>query len=300
MSRKIAIVGVGAIGSTWAVKLAQAGHEVTLVARGSRLARLQQDGNAIFSRGKDKNATLVKVSFGTVTAKLDTSQPYDLVLVTVLAHQVDDALFATLRGCRPSTKILFFFNTFAALDVYRNAVGADRAIFGFPFAVANIENDGTLVHSFPGDSQISDTTWHAVFVDAGIPCTLEKNMQGWLRTHAAALVGLLTTIILARDGDRGATWAEASRGGKVAHEAARLITTLGDKLTPWHHDLIFRLPVAFFSLLAWIASRVRNIRTTIRESVSGRSELLHISEAMIKEATSPNSVRSLREVRERL
>jgi 2-dehydropantoate 2-reductase len=55
MSRKIAIVGVGAVGSTWAVRLAQAGHEVTLVARGSRLARLQQDSNAIYSRGKNKN-----------------------------------------------------------------------------------------------------------------------------------------------------------------------------------------------------------------------------------------------------
>ena len=35
---KIAVLGPGGIGSTFAFKLAQAGHAVTVVARGKRLA----------------------------------------------------------------------------------------------------------------------------------------------------------------------------------------------------------------------------------------------------------------------
>jgi len=40
---KVAIVGPGSIGSTFAFHLARAGHDVTVVARGARLAQLEKD-----------------------------------------------------------------------------------------------------------------------------------------------------------------------------------------------------------------------------------------------------------------
>lgn len=43
----IAIVGPGDIGSTFAFQLAQAGHDVTVVARRARLAQLRRDGAVV-------------------------------------------------------------------------------------------------------------------------------------------------------------------------------------------------------------------------------------------------------------
>ena len=49
---KIAIIGLGGIGSTFAFQLAQAGHAVTVVARGKRLEQLQRDEALVSVTGK--------------------------------------------------------------------------------------------------------------------------------------------------------------------------------------------------------------------------------------------------------
>lgn len=81
---QIAIVGPGGIGSTFAFQLSRAGHEVTVIARGKRLERLQRD-RAIVNVAEERAA--VRVS-----AALDATTEWDLVLVTVLANQVDAVL----------------------------------------------------------------------------------------------------------------------------------------------------------------------------------------------------------------
>jgi len=70
----IAIVGPGAIGSTFACQLARAGHSVTVVARGARLAQLRKDEAIVHASGERAAVQ--------VHAELDRSVAYDLVLVT--------------------------------------------------------------------------------------------------------------------------------------------------------------------------------------------------------------------------
>lgn len=296
MSRKIAILGAGAVGTAWAFSLIRANHQVTLIARGARLARLRQDNNFIYSRGYDKSANPIKVPVDVDTA-LDSSKPWDLVVVTILAHQLDDTLLSTLKACQPSTQILFLFNTFADLESYRQAVGSHRFISGFPAISALFQEDGTIVHSFPFASVISDETWCAVFMDAGIPCVIEKDMQSWLRTHVAVAVGLLSVMLPAGDISRGASWQEAYKGARIVLEGSRLVGKLGNRWTPWHHALIFRLPVFLTALLLWIASRVPRIREITQTSPTPRNELINLSDAMIKLAPSPDDVRLIRQMR---
>jgi NADPH-dependent glutamate synthase beta subunit-like oxidoreductase len=47
LDMKICILGAGAVGTSFAVHLALAGHDVTLVARGARLDKLRRDGGVI-------------------------------------------------------------------------------------------------------------------------------------------------------------------------------------------------------------------------------------------------------------
>ncbi|MEI9947733.1 MAG: FAD-dependent oxidoreductase [Pseudomonadota bacterium] len=117
----IAIVGAGRIGSAFAFRLARAGHDVTLVARGARLEALRREGAIVSVSGERAQVTVAEA--------LDAAIPYDLVLVTVLAHQVD-GLLDVLRASAGKT-VMLMFNTFDSLERWRDAIGVDRFAVGF-------------------------------------------------------------------------------------------------------------------------------------------------------------------------
>ena len=83
MGLKIAIVGAGAIGGYLGVKLAQAGHDVTFVARGANLAAIQAQGmqlqmdNAEVLHARDVRA-----------CSIEQAGPQDYVFLTMKSHQV--------------------------------------------------------------------------------------------------------------------------------------------------------------------------------------------------------------------
>jgi len=81
---RIAIVGTGAIGGYLGTKLALAGEDVTLIARGSNLAALKENGLTLIEEdGTEFHAENVKA----VEAMAEAG-PQDSVLLTVKAHQV--------------------------------------------------------------------------------------------------------------------------------------------------------------------------------------------------------------------
>jgi 2-dehydropantoate 2-reductase len=67
---QIAVIGPGAIGSTFAFQLSRAGHSVTVVARGIHLEQLLRDGAIVLASGE--RATVA------VVAALDTPIAYKL------------------------------------------------------------------------------------------------------------------------------------------------------------------------------------------------------------------------------
>lgn len=79
---KICIFGAGAIGGYMGVKLAQAGADVSLVARGPHLAAMQKRGLTLI---EEDSETTVKVTASNDPADLG---PQDYVIVTLKAHSV--------------------------------------------------------------------------------------------------------------------------------------------------------------------------------------------------------------------
>ena len=150
---KICILGAGAVGTSFAMHLALAGHDVTLVARGARLDKLTRDGGVIAT----SPPTTPTPAHVTVATAVDPTCAWDLVLVTVLAHQLDAALLGVLKSCPDSATVMFMFTTFAPLDEYRNAVGASRCVFGFPSSsVARFLNPVP-----PTPTWLSSHTWRS-------------------------------------------------------------------------------------------------------------------------------------------
>ena len=86
-SMRIAVLGVGNIGSTFAFQMADVGgHDVTAIGRpgSTRLKQLQRDGAIVDVHGRRARVR--------VADALDEETPFDLVIVTILAHQVDSVL----------------------------------------------------------------------------------------------------------------------------------------------------------------------------------------------------------------
>lgn len=92
---RICIVGAGAIGGLLGVKLALAGEDVTLIARGAHLAAIQQHGlKLIMADGSELVANQVRA-----TSDMTTVGPQDVVIVAVKTH--------TLAALAPALQALY-------------------------------------------------------------------------------------------------------------------------------------------------------------------------------------------------
>jgi len=80
---KICIVGAGAIGGLLGVKLAQAGEDVTLIARGPQLAAIREHGMKLVEEDGSESVVRTKA-----TDKIAEAGVQDLVILGMKAHQV--------------------------------------------------------------------------------------------------------------------------------------------------------------------------------------------------------------------
>ncbi len=80
---KICVIGAGAIGGFMAVRLAGAGHDVSVIARGPHLAAIQARGMRLVEADQELVAGDL-----TATDRIRDLAPQDLVLLALKAHQI--------------------------------------------------------------------------------------------------------------------------------------------------------------------------------------------------------------------
>jgi 2-dehydropantoate 2-reductase len=259
---RVAVIGPGGIGSTFAFQLSNAGHDVTVVARGTRLRHLLRDKAIVTANGLQAPVQVVD--------KLDTTVAWDLVLVTVLVSEVDP-LLPTLASCAADT-IMFMFNTFRPLNLFRDAVGAQRVVFGFPAMVASIDHGklSSTILRRGVRTTVSDSRWTSVFSDAGIRSTTQADMESWLRTHTAAIVPLMLAAHNANRNGHGVSRREAAELARALREGLRLVRRLGSTITPSSVGIVDRLPIWVLTAMLWALTRLPAfVKTT---SIAPRDE----------------------------
>jgi len=103
---RICIVGAGAIGGYLGARLALAGAEVTLIARGAHLEAIRRDGLAVeYADGAREVA-----SPALATASMEEAGPHDVVIVAVKAQALP-ALAAPMRALYgPETAVVYAQN----------------------------------------------------------------------------------------------------------------------------------------------------------------------------------------------
>ena len=275
-SLRIAVVGPGKIGSAFAFQLARTGrHDVTVVGRpGSvRLRQLHQDGGIVNVKGERASVRVLDA--------LDEQTPYDLVVVTLLAHQVDAVLPALQRSA--AACVQFMFNTFDP-ERLRDAIGADRCSFGMPFIQADFAPDGALRATIGAGGQKSimgRQRWVDVFNAAGLPAALEPDMPLWLRCHVPLCVAFESVSIAGERRKGGASWREAVAIARGVREGYALIAGLGHRVYPRSKARIGRSPTPVIAAGLWAVSRVRSFRELL---ASGQAECRALVDAMVASA----------------
>ena len=135
---KIAVMGAGGIGGCYGGLLAQAGNDVTLIARGAHLAAIKEKGLQLIQPEADFTVA--------VAATDDPSQvgPVDLVIFSVKAHQNSKAvpLIEPLIG--EDTTILTIQNGVESADELGQDYGAERVLPGSAYLLSNIISPGVI------------------------------------------------------------------------------------------------------------------------------------------------------------
>ncbi len=280
LSLRLAVLGAGRIGSTFAFQLARAGcHDVTVVARpGSRrLDQLQRDGGIVNAKGE---AAKVRV-----TGTLDEQTPYDLVIVTLLAHQVETVLPTLQRSAAKCVQ--FMFNTFEP-ERLQEAMGTERCAFGMPFVQANLDQDGKLKATVGTGGQktlLSRSRWVDLFNAAGLPAALEPDMPLWLRCHTPLCVAFESVSVAGERRKGGASWSEALVLARGVHESFALIKGLGHSIYPKSKARLNACPAWVLAAMLWSLSRVRSFRELL---ATGKLECDALVETMVAAAPRAN------------
>ena len=194
---KILVMGAGVLGSQLAHVLNTAGHEVTLLARGSRKEELLRDG-LVIRHYAQLRTTRERMR---VTSSLQPEDAYDIVFVVLRCNQLAEVL-PLIAGSRASDTFVILGNNPAAPETLRAiqqlSLSPKAVLFGFISAGGRREKGRVVsIHSGWGTdggkltvgSLDGDASAYPLLTQAfsGTKFRLEFNrdIDAWLKCHLA-------------------------------------------------------------------------------------------------------------------
>jgi len=179
---RIAIFGTGGVGGYFGGRLAQAGEDVTFIARGEHLRAMQTSGLRVDSLNGDFVVNPAKA-----TDDVSEIGPVDLVIVGVKAWQVPDAALAMRPLVRRNTTVLPLQNGVDAVPQLTAELGSDVVIGGLCKIVSFVVAPGHIRHAgfAPSivigelDNQRTDriVEIEKTFNQAGVETTIASDIQ---------------------------------------------------------------------------------------------------------------------------
>lgn len=248
---RILVLGAGVIGSIYAGRLLEAGHEVVLMARGRRLDDLQAHG-LILQDAESGKRTEMPVA---VVRRPAPDDHFDLVLVPVRAEQLRDTL-PVLTAMADGSDVLFFGNTANRQADLVDALG-ERALFGFPAAGGTcdgpvikyvlIAQQKTMLGEPDGARSSRARRLQDVLENADFPTLVSANIDAWLVGHAAFVVPIAFALYRV-DVDPPRLAADRSTMRLMVISTRQAFNTLrsaGNAEIPRNLRALYRLPNVF-------------------------------------------------------
>ena len=138
---RILVVGAGAVGGYFGGRLLEAGRDVTFLVRTRRAGELAEHGLTIRSPLGDFHRPSPPVVSPEALAG-----PFDLVLLSCKAYDLDGAMESFARAVGDGTTILPLLNGMRHLDALADRFGAKPLLGGQCVISATLGNDGAIVH----------------------------------------------------------------------------------------------------------------------------------------------------------
>jgi 2-dehydropantoate 2-reductase len=192
---KTLIYGAGPLGSLYAHLLHQARKDVAILARGERYDFIRENGVVLVNEFTgEKQASKVRV-----VDKLADEDAYDLIVVLIRKNKLLP-VFQVLSQNKNVRNILFMGNNALGFDEYLEHLPKEKVLFGFPGAggswkeqivhyIDSEKPDGKRMPIRIGemDGEVKDRTRQIklLFESSGVPVDVVKDMDGWLKYHAA-------------------------------------------------------------------------------------------------------------------
>jgi 2-dehydropantoate 2-reductase len=139
---RIAVMGAGGVGGYFGARLAQAGHEVTFVARGRHLAAMRERGLVVRSA-----AGAVHLPRPAVTDDPAALPPAAVVLFAVKLWDTEDAAEAMRPLVARGGVVVPFQNGVGSVERIGAVVGAERVLGGVAQIAATIAEPGVINHT---------------------------------------------------------------------------------------------------------------------------------------------------------
>ncbi|WP_116140603.1 2-dehydropantoate 2-reductase [Trinickia diaoshuihuensis] len=137
---RILVVGAGAVGGYFGGRMALAGQDVTFLVREARAQELAENGLVIKSPRGDATLSDVKT---VLSSRIDG--PYDVVLLSCKAYDLDSAMASFAPAVGPGTAILPLLNGMRHLDVLRDRFGAASVLGGVCLIAATLDASRAIV-----------------------------------------------------------------------------------------------------------------------------------------------------------
>ncbi len=264
---KILFYGAGVLGSLYAARLQEAGQEVSILARGQRLADIREYGIVLEdSDTGQRTTTRVKV-----VEHLSPNDAYDLVVVLMQKNQIT-AILPVLAANPHTPHVLFMGNNAAGPDEMVEALGRERVLLGFPGAAGHRKGHIVVTKIVSGRQQPTTcgeldgrTTPRlryivAAFKSARFPVAVSPNMDAWLKTHVVEVSPTAQALYMA-GGDNYRL--ARTRDGLVLmvraiREGYQVLRTLGVPITPANHKVFDWIPEP---ILVALMQRLLNTKT---------------------------------------
>ncbi|MBX9669811.1 MAG: 2-dehydropantoate 2-reductase [Candidatus Obscuribacterales bacterium] len=137
---RIAIVGTGGVGGVFGARLAASGCDVTFIARGAHLAKIQEQGLTILSQ--EYGDTVIKPANATdQTYKIG---PVDYVLFAVKLWDTDSAAQMLKPLVEKHTAVISLQNGILRDEVVRRYVDPSNVVGGVSYIAAFIKEPGVI------------------------------------------------------------------------------------------------------------------------------------------------------------
>jgi len=207
---KILVYGAGPLGSLFAARLNKGGNDISLLARGKRLADLREHGIVL----RDFYTQQETVTHVKIVESLKPRDAYDLVLVIMRKNHALEIL-PILAANQHTPNVAFLMNNAAGPEAFVAALGKERVLVGFPSSAGYF--DGYKIHCIAGqvedkaavpigevDGQITERTrWVADILRTmpGYKAEIRADMDAWHKTHVALLFPSLGPALYAAGTD---------------------------------------------------------------------------------------------------